>query len=185
MTKTALILLSLLYITNIQSTPSITFLTKRTQPSITVNNQTDATVFVNDNEYNTTQDISDIHSLEVKAPDGNTIKQFSEDEISDIHTITISKSTETDDYIIETKKNINYVNLTINNYPDDTLVLLNGRATIYPSCINIEVTGVKNMLIRTIDDTHIQLLSLSDLRNVTVINITKDPVTGKHEVQKD
>ncbi len=184
MTKTALIILGLMHITSIQSTPSIKFLAIRngTQPFITVNNQTDATVFVNDKDYSTAQDIFDIHSIEVKAPDGSIIKQFNQGEITDIHTITISKSAETDDYLIETEKKVDHVNLTINNYSDDTIVLLNGRATIRPSCKNIEVTGVKNVLIRKIDDTHIQLFSLSDLQNVTIVNITKDPITGKYEV---
>ncbi len=73
-----------------------------------------------------------------------------------------------------------HVEITFNNYPDDTYIILNGGLVkITPTRKNIKIKGVKNVLIQT-KDTFIMLFTIEDLQNIQTINVNQDAQTGEY-----
>lgn len=136
-----------------------------------------------------------IYSLVIKKPDGTLIKQYGTDQLRTINAIKITQDDLTGEYKIETFpaggiiQKRESVNITFNNYPNDTYILINqGVAKIIPTRKDITIKGVKEVLIQNaadIDDaTFVSYFFLDDLlqENIKSITITKDADTGAYNV---
>ncbi len=157
---------------------------------ITINNQSNAVVIINEammfGGYCANVTIDNAQTVTVQKNDGTLLTYFTEDDLASIKTIHISFDHRREDYLIETEQAIQpYVSVTINNYPDDTEVVVNGIATITPTRKNIQINGVKNVLIQTVQGRLIKLYTLMGLQAIKKITINKNSQTGEHIVETE
>lgn len=185
MTKKTMFILGLLSIMGIQSISAM----NESYP-ITFNNLSDAILIINGGMSfggpTSNLQVNNVQSVVLKAGDRSLIKEFNDHELATAQTINITKDADTGEYLIETEPKAKTAEVTFNNYPNDTEVFINsGAARITPTRINVTIKGITDALIQKVDETFIRLFTSDDLQDVRVINITKDPDTGKYSVDTE
>ena len=159
--------------------------------AITFKHSTDGSIIVNGGmkiSRSTGIFIDNVTSAVVKKPDGSILKEFTPQELRTITTINVSKDLK-GNYQIETDqaapKKQEYVTVTINNYPDDTEVIVNGMTRILPALTNVTIKGVKNVVIQTTDEAFLTLFTIEDLQDIQSINVSKGPKPGEYLIETD
>lgn len=76
-----------------------------------------------------------------------------------------------------------HVEITFNNYPDDTVILLNnGLVKITPTHKNVTVNGVKSVEIKKTDGLLLRLLLIHELQKTKLITVAKNTETGEYSI---
>ncbi len=75
-----------------------------------------------------------------------------------------------------------FAEVTFNNYPDDTEIIVNDLVKITPTRKNITINGVKKVEVQHVDGFMIVLLLIQHLQNTKTITVTKNVETGEHTV---